>query len=92
VRPKGQCFWTQSQCDIPLESDVYALEYLAAYNYEADKALFNLYCELSCGKGNFASHACNFKLIVFNCVCLFRFDTYRSNSSYGRTFCYYNDI
>ena len=53
VRPKGQHFWAASQSTIPLETDVIALEYLSSYNYDVEKAMFNLYCELGRGKGEF---------------------------------------
>jgi hypothetical protein len=36
---------------MPLESDVLALEYLASYEYDVEKALFNLFCDLGRGKG-----------------------------------------
>jgi hypothetical protein len=38
--------------DAPLESDGLAIEYLAHYDYDVDKALFNLFSELGCGKGS----------------------------------------
>ena len=43
--------WNSSSVDIPLESDVFALEYLASYDYDIDKAYFNIFCDLGCGKG-----------------------------------------
>lgn len=51
VRPKGQQFWIGAQSAVPLETDVMALEYLASYDYDVERALFNLYCELGRGKG-----------------------------------------
>lgn len=51
VRPKGQQFWVGAQSSVPLETDVLALEYLASYDYDVEKALFNLYCEIGRGKG-----------------------------------------
>lgn len=51
VRPHGQSFWSASQSEIPLETDVLALEYLSSYDYDVDKALFNLFCDFGRGKG-----------------------------------------
>jgi len=51
VRPHGQSFWTSAQCEVPLETDVYALEYLSSYDYDVDKALFNLFIDIGRGKG-----------------------------------------
>jgi hypothetical protein len=53
VRPSGQPFWAASQTSVPLETDVMALEYLASYDYDVEKALFNLYCDLGRGKGQY---------------------------------------
>jgi hypothetical protein len=51
VCPRNQRFWSKEQCVVPLESDVFALEYLASFDYNVDKALFSLYCEMGRGKG-----------------------------------------
>ena len=52
VCPRTQKFWLRYQTSLPLESDVFALEYLSSYDYDVNKALFSLYCELGSGKGN----------------------------------------
>ena len=52
VCPRTQKFWLRNQTSLPLESDVFALEYLSSYDYDVNKALFSLYCELGSGKGN----------------------------------------
>jgi hypothetical protein len=49
--PRSQKYWYGTQSEVPLESDVLALEYLASYEYDVDKALFNLFCDLGRGKG-----------------------------------------
>lgn len=51
ICPRSQRFWTSEQSRLPLESDVFALEYLASFDYDVDRALFNMYCELGKGKG-----------------------------------------
>lgn len=51
ICPRHQKFWLAEQSQMPLESDVLALEFLASYDYNVDKALFGLYCELGRGKG-----------------------------------------
>lgn len=54
ICPLHQKFWIKEQTQMPLESDVLALEFLASYDYNVDKALFGLYCELGRGKGKFS--------------------------------------
>lgn len=50
VRPYQQVFWTKENCELSLESDSFALEYLASFDYDTEKALFNIFCDLGCGK------------------------------------------
>ena len=50
--PLESSAWNESLDDIPLESDERLLDYLHKFNYDSQKALFNLLVELGRGKGN----------------------------------------
>ena len=49
--PQGTSSWNESSIDIPLEADEQILNYLHKFNYDSQKALFNLMIELGHGKG-----------------------------------------
>lgn len=51
IHPRGHSNWAAEQTLQPLESDSFALEYLSTYDYNVEKALFSLYCEMGRGKG-----------------------------------------
>ena len=54
--------------DFPLESDERAIEYLANFDYDVEKAKFSLFSSLGCGKG---MQMCNIRILyhyVRTCV------------------------
>jgi len=47
----GDATWNKRTAEIPMESDAAAIEFLAQFDYDVDKALFRLTCDLGSGKG-----------------------------------------
>jgi hypothetical protein len=48
----GDATWNKRTAEIPMESDAAAIEFLAQFDYDVDKALFRLTCDLGSGKGS----------------------------------------
>ena len=51
LRVLGDLTWNRRTAEIPMESDAIAIEFLAQHDYDFEKALFRLTCDLGCGKG-----------------------------------------
>ena len=69
VRVTNKNHWTSEDVNIPLESDEFAIDYLASHDYNVDSAWLQLSISLGCGKGKIDCLLAEYRLTLMDRLC-----------------------